>query len=394
MSKRDYYEILGVAKGASAEEIKSSYRKLAMKYHPDRNQGDKEAEEKFKEASEAYEILSDADKRARYDQYGHQGMRGGQDFHQYSNINDIFSQFGDIFGGGGAGTIFEEFFGGGGGGRRSSGGRRSAGQPGSDLKIRLPLTLEEIASGVEKTLKIKRQRECDVCKGTGAKAGSGSTTCPTCHGQGEIRQVSRSMFGQFVNISACNTCGGSGQVIKDHCENCKGEGRVSGETTIKVNVPAGVSEGNYIPIQGKGNAGRRGGEAGNVIVVIQEIQHQHFSREGDDIIYDLMISYPDAALGGEVMVPTLGGTAALTIQPGTQPGTVLKMGGKGIPHLNSYGKGDQLIHVNVYVPSKLSSHEKDLLKELSKSENIAPKKAKKSSKDGSFFGKVKGAFSN
>ncbi len=392
MNKRDYYEVLGLSKGASADEIKSSYRKLAMKYHPDRNQGDKEAEEKFKEASEAYEVLSDSTKRSRYDQMGHQGLRGGQDFHQYSNINDIFSQFGDIFGGGGGASIFEEFFGGG-GGRRGGSSRRSVGQPGSDLKIRLPLSLEEIASGVEKTLKIKRQRECDTCSGSGAKAGSGNVTCPTCQGQGEIRQVSRSMFGQFVNISACNNCGGSGQVIKDHCETCKGEGRVNGETTIKVNVPAGVSEGNYIPIQGKGNAGRRGGPAGDVIVVIQEIEHQHFTREGDDVIYNLTISYPDAALGGEVMVPTLGGTAALTIQAGTQPGTVLKMRDRGIPHLNSYGKGDELVHVNVFVPSKLSSAEKELLKELGKSENISPKKSKKSSKDASFFGKVKDAFS-
>ncbi len=393
MSKRDYYEVLGLSKGASNDEIKSAYRKMAMKYHPDRNQGDKEAEEMFKEASEAYEVLSDATKRQRYDQMGHQGLRGGQDFHQYSNINDIFSQFGDIFGGGGAGgSIFEEFFGGG-GSRRGGSRTRSVGQPGSDLKIRLPLTLEEIATGVEKTLKIKRQRECDTCKGSGAKAGSGMTTCPSCQGQGEVRQVSRSMFGQFVNISACNTCGGSGQVIKDHCDSCKGEGRVAGETTIKVNVPAGVSEGNYIPIQGKGNAGRRGGSAGDVIVVIQEIKHQHFTREDDDVIYELTISFPDAALGGEVTVPTLTGTAVLTIQPGTQPGTVLKMRDRGIQHLNSHGKGDQLVQINVFVPAKLSSHEKDLLKELSKSENIAPKKSKKASKDASFFGKVKDAFS-
>ncbi len=393
MSKRDYYEVLGVSKTATVEEIKSSYRKLAMKYHPDRNEGDKEAEERFKEASEAYEILSDETKRARYDQYGHQGLRGGQDFHQYNNINDIFSQFGDIFGGGGAGSIFEEFFGGG-GGRRGGGARRSAGQPGTDLKVRLPLTLEEIATGVEKTIKIKRQRECDTCKGSGAKAGSGQSVCPTCQGQGEIRQVSRSMFGQFVNISTCSNCGGSGQVIKDHCETCKGEGRVNGETTIKVNVPAGVSEGNYIPIRGKGNAGRRGGQAGDVIVVIQELSHQHFRRDGDDIIYDLTISFPDAAMGGEVTVPTLTGTSAISIQAGTQPGTVLKMRDKGIPHLNAHGKGDQLIHVNIYVPSKLSAREKELLKELSASENVAPKKSKKNSKDGSFFGKVKDAFSS
>jgi molecular chaperone DnaJ len=392
MSKRDYYEILGVSKSATVEEIKSSYRKLAMKYHPDRNQGDKEAEEKFKEASEAYEVLSDQTKRSRYDQFGHQGMKGGQDFHQYSNINDIFSQFGDIFGSGGGASIFEEFFGGG-GNRRGGGRPRSAGQPGSDLKIRLPLTLEEIASGTEKTLKIKRQRSCDTCKGSGAKQGSGSVVCSVCQGQGEVRQVSRSMFGQFVNISACSNCGGSGQTIKDPCVTCHGEGRIAGETTIKVNVPPGVEDGNIIPMRGQGNAGRRGGPAGDIMVVIQEIEHQHFHRNNDDIHYELTISFPDAALGGEVSVPTLSGIAALTIQPGTQPGTVLRMKDKGIPHLNSNQRGDQLVHINVYVPTKVSSREKELLKELSDGENVSPKKAKKGSKDTSFFGKVKDAFS-
>lgn len=390
MNKRDYYEILGVAKGATADEIKSAYRKMAMKYHPDRNPGDKEAEEKFKEASEAYEVLADETKRKRYDQFGHQGMRGGQDFHQYSNINDIFSQFGDIFGSAFGGGGFEDFFG---GGQRRGNQRRSVGQPGSDLKIRLALTLEEIATGVEKTLKIKRQRPCETCSGSGAKAGSGHSTCPTCQGQGEVRQVSRSMFGQFVNISVCSNCGGSGQIIKDQCGTCHGEGRIQGETTLKVNVPAGVSTGNYIPIRGKGNAGRRGGEAGDVMVVIEEQEHQHFRREGDDIVYNLTISFPDAALGGEVEVPTLTGTASLSIEPGTQPGTVLRMRDKGIPHLNSYGKGDQLVVVNVYIPNKLNSKEKELMRELAKSDNISPKKSKKSDKDTGFFGKVKEVFS-
>lgn len=392
MSKRDYYEVLGVGRSATVDEIKSSYRKLAMKYHPDRNQGDQEAEEKFKEASEAYEVLSDQTKRSRYDQFGHQGMKGGQDFHQYSNINDIFSQFGDIFGGGGGASIFEEFFGGG-GGRRSGSRPRSAGQPGSDLKIRLPLTLEEIATGTEKTLKIKRQRKCDTCSGSGSKQGSGSVTCSACQGQGEVRQVSRSMFGQFVNISTCGNCGGTGQTIKDACLTCNGEGRVAGETTVKVTVPAGVEDGNIIPLRGQGNAGRRGGPAGDIMVVIQEIEHQHFHRNEDDIHYELTISFPDAALGGEVSVPTLTGMAALTIQPGTQSGTVLRMKDKGMPRYNSHVRGDQLVHVNVYVPTKLSAREKELLKELAEGENVSPKKTKKSSKDTSFFGKVKDAFS-
>lgn len=393
MSKRDYYEILGVEKSADADTIKSAYRKLAMKYHPDRNPGNTEAEEKFKEASEAYEVLADAQKRQRYDQFGHNGMRGGQDFHQYSNINDIFSAFGDIFGGGqgGGNTIFEEFFSGGRG--RGGARKRQTGEPGSDLKVRLPLTLEEIATGVEKTLKIKRYRSCDTCSGSGAKAGSGHSTCSACQGQGEVRQVSRSMFGQFVNISTCSQCGGSGQIIKDKCSTCSGEGRVHGETTIKVNVPAGVSSGNYIPIRGKGNAGRRGGEAGDVMVVIEEQAHPLFRREGDDIVYDLTISFPDAVLGGDIEIPVLGGSSILTIESGTQPGTVIRMREKGIPHLNAYGKGEQLVVVNVYVPTSLNSKEKDLLKELSQSENIAPKKKKKNDKQSGFFGKVKDAFS-
>lgn len=391
--KRDYYEILGLQKSATADEIKSSYRKLAMKYHPDRNPDNKEAEEKFKEATEAYEILSDATKRQRYDQFGHQGVRGGQDYHNYTNMNDIFSAFGDIFGNaGGGGSVFDEIFGG--GNRRGGGQRRPVGQPGADLKVRLPLTLEEIAAGVEKTLKIKRMKECETCSGSGAKKGSGYATCSTCQGQGEVRQVSRSMFGQFVNITACNTCGGAGQVIKDPCLTCSGEGRINGETTIKVNVPAGVSGGNYIPIRGKGHAGRRGGSAGDVMVVIEETEHQHFTRDEDDIIYDLTISFPDAALGGEIDVPTLSGHASLTIEAGTQPGTILKMKDKGIPHLNSYGKGDQLVRVNVYVPTKLTGKEKEHLRELSSSENIAPGKNKKNSnKESGFFGKVKEVFS-
>ncbi|MBL8000052.1 MAG: molecular chaperone DnaJ [Candidatus Kapabacteria bacterium] len=389
--KRDYYEILGVQKSSSADEIKSAYRKLAMKYHPDRNPGDKEAEENFKEATEAYEVLSDSGKRQRYDQFGHQGMRGGQDFHQNVNINDIFSQFGDIFGGGGNGDIFEQFFGG--GGNRRSGGRRQAGEQGSDLKIRLPLSLEEIAAGAEKTLKIKRYRTCDTCSGSGAKSGSKPVTCSTCQGQGEVRHVSRSMFGQMVNIAPCTTCAGTGQIIKDKCGDCSGEGRIQGETTLKVNIPAGVSTGNYIPIRGKGNAGRRGGGAGDVLVIVEEQEHPHFKREGDDVVYDLTISFPDAALGGEVSVPVLGGTASLTIEAGTQPGTVLRMRDKGIPHLNGYGKGDQLVVVNVFVPTKLSSKEKDALRSLAQSENIAPRTGKNNGKDTGFFGKVKEAFS-
>lgn len=396
MAKRDYYEVLGVERSATKEEIKSSYRKLALQYHPDRNPGDTEAEDKFKEATEAYEILSDEQKRARYDRFGHQGMRSGQDFHQYQNANDIFSVFSDLFGGGGGGSIFEQMFGGGGGGRQG-GQRRSVGEPGSDLKVRLPMTLEEIATGIEKTISLKHWVECDTCNGSGAKPGSGHTTCTLCNGSGEIRQVSRSVFGQFINVTMCNNCNGSGQVIKEPCVTCRGDGRVRGESTLKVTVPAGVTTGNYIPVRGKGNAGRRGGDAGDVIVVIEEQEHEHFVREEDNVIYDLTISFPDAALGGDVEVPTLDGSATLTIEAGTQPGTLLRMRDKGIPHLNQYGRGDQIVRVNVFVPTKLTSKEKEVLRELAKSAHISPgadhEKEGKGKKGRDFFDKVREVFS-
>lgn len=386
MTKRDYYEVLGVARSASEDEIKKAYRQLALKYHPDRNPGNKEAEEKFKEAAEAYEVLSDAEKRRRYDQLGHDGLRG-TNYRDFTNVNDVFSAFGDIFGQGFGGGIFEEVFG---GGQRRR--RTGHGQPGSDLRIRLPLTLEEIASGVEKKLKVRRQKACETCKGSGAKGSSGRSTCPQCNGTGELRQVSRSMFGQFVNISSCPTCDGEGKVIRDPCSACHGEGRVQGESTIKVTVPAGVSNGNYIPLQGQGNAGRRGGPPGDLIVMIEEEEHPQFTRNGDDIIYDLVVSFPTAALGGEVEVPTLGGKARLQIEPGTPPGRMLRMRERGIPHLNSYGRGDQIVRIQVWVPRKLNAKEKELLKELSKSEHIVPTEEDQRGAK-SFFEKVKDAFS-
>jgi molecular chaperone DnaJ len=390
MSKRDYYDVLGVSQTATKDEIKAAYRKLAMQYHPDRNPDNKEAEEKFKEASEAYEVLSDDTKRQRYDRFGHQGL-GGQDFGQYQNINDIFSMFSDIFGssGGRGGSIFDEFFN---GSSRQGGQRqRGMGEPGADLKVRLPLTLEEIASGAEKTIKIKRWRKCDACSGSGAKSGSGLAACTACNGSGEIRQVSRSMFGQFINVTVCSTCGGSGKIIKDPCDVCSGEGRTRGETTVKVNVPAGVSQGNYIPLRGQGNAGRRGGAAGDVIVIIEEKEHQHFTRHGNDIHYNLLISFPDAALGGEVGIPTLDGATTVSIAPGTQPGTQITIRDKGIPQLNGYGRGNLIITVNIFVPTRLSSKDKTALKELAKSPNIAPKP--EDSEHSSFFDRMREAFS-
>jgi molecular chaperone DnaJ len=289
--KRDYYEVLGVERAASVEEIKKSYRKLALQYHPDRNPDNKEAEEKFKEATEASEVLSDGDKRARYDRFGHQGVRN-TDYGHYSNANDIFSHFADIFGGMGGGSIFEQFFGGGGGGRSTTGPER-----GPDIQIPLALTLEEIATGVEKTIKVRHLKNCSACSGTGAKSGSAVTTCPTCNGAGQVRQVRSMGFGQFVNVSVCPTCQGSGQSIKDRCDVCQGEGRTQQESTLKVNIPAGVSEGNYLTLSGQGHAGRRGGPSGDALVVIREKEHDLFLRDGDDVILDLEITFPQAAEG-------------------------------------------------------------------------------------------------
>lgn len=390
MAKRDYYDILGVGRTASLDEIKKAYRKLALKYHPDRNPNNKEAEDKFKEAAEAYEVLGDTDKRRKYDQFGHDGLRPGADFRPFTDVNDIFSAFGDIFGGTFGGGIFEEVFSGRGTRPRS---RSHAGIPGSDLKVRLKLTLEEIANGVEKKIKIRRWEKCQVCGGTGARS-SGAVTCPVCNGTGEVRQVSRSPFGQFVNISTCSNCNGEGRIVKDPCPNCHGDGRVQSESTIKVNVPAGVAADNYIPLKGQGNAGQRSGPPGDLIVLIEEDLHKHFVRNGDDVILDLLISFPEAALGAEVEVPTLTGRAKLRIEAGTQSGRILRMREKGIPHLNGYGRGDQLVRVNVWVPTRLSAKEKDLIKQLGASENIKPREGDTSAhSEKSFFERMKKAFS-
>lgn len=369
MAKRDYYEVLGVEKGASKDEIKKAYRKLAMQYHPDRNPNDKEAEEKFKEASEAYEVLGNDDKRAKYDRYGHSGLKGGQDFHDM-NVNDIFSHFSDIFGGAfGGSSIFDDFFGTG-GGRSQRGQRRTSGMPGTDLKVTLKLTLEEIAAGTTKKIKLKKYNKCNVCSGTGAKDSGSFKTCSVCSGTGEVRQVSRSLFGQFVNIQPCSNCSGTGKVISAPCKNCSGDGRVSGESSIKINVPAGVTDNSYMTMRGEGNAGKQGGHNGDIIVVFKEIPHEYFVRDGDNIVYELFISYPEAVLGTEVEIPTLNGRAKLKIEAGTQPGKYLKMREKGIQHLNRHGAGDQLVKVNLYVPSKITSKEKELLKELQTQPNI------------------------
>jgi molecular chaperone DnaJ len=360
MAKRDYYEVLGVERNASREELKKAYRKLAMQHHPDRNPDDKAAEEKFKEAAEAYEVLSNDEKKQIYDRFGHEGIRGsGSSSQGFNNINDIFSHFSDIFGGS---SMFDDFF----GGQRQRGRRRGTGTPGSDLRVTLKLTLEEIAAGINKKIKIKKHVKCDECRGSGAEAGTSTKTCSVCQGSGEVRNVSRSVFGQFVNISACSNCSGEGVVVDQPCRKCMGDGRVVSEVTANIDVPAGVHEGSYMTLPGEGNAGKRNGHPGDIIVVFQELPHEYFMREGDDIVYDLFITFPDAVLGTETEVPTLNGKALLKIDSGTQPGKLLKMSNKGIKHLNHSGSGDQIVRVNVEIPKKVNSKEKELLKELSK----------------------------
>ncbi len=364
MTKRDYYSVLNVDRNASKEELKKAYRKLAMMYHPDRNPDDKEAEEKFKEAAEAYDVLNNDEKRAKYDRFGHDGVRTS-DFGSsgFTDVNDIFSHFSDIFGGS---SIFDDIF----GGSTQRGRRRGAGSPGADLRINLKLTLEEIASGITKIIRIKKQVTCNRCNGTGADKSTSLKTCPVCNGLGEVKSVSRSVFGQFVNITTCHNCDGEGRVIDVPCTKCMGDGRYQDEKMLDVNVPAGIHEGSYMTLRGEGNAGKRGGEVGSIIVVFEEIPHKYFVRSENEIIYNLFITYPQAVLGAEVEVPTLNGKAILKIDAGTQPGKLLKMRGKGIKHLNSSGAGNQIVKVNVAVPQKINSKEKDLLKQLSEMPNI------------------------
>jgi len=364
MTKRDYYSVLNVDRNASKEELKKAYRKLAMMYHPDRNPDDKEAEEKFKEAAEAYDVLNNDEKRAKYDRFGHDGVRTS-DFGSsgFTDVNDIFSHFSDIFGGS---SIFDDIF----GGSTQRGRRRGAGSPGADLRINLKLTLEEIASGITKKIRIKKQVTCNRCNGTGADKSTSLKTCPVCNGLGEVKSVSRSVFGQFVNITTCHNCNGEGSVIDIPCPKCMGDGRYQDEKILDVNVPAGVHDGSYMTLREEGNAGKRGGEDGSIIVVFEELPHKYFVRTEDEIVYNLFITYPQAALGAEVEVPTLNGKAVLKIDAGTQPGKLLKMRGKGIKHLNSSGVGNQIVKVNVAIPQKINSKEKELLKQLSEMPNI------------------------
>ncbi|MBW0179381.1 molecular chaperone DnaJ [Sediminibacterium sp.] len=387
MAKRDFYEILGVSKSASADEIKKAYRKVAMQYHPDRNPGDKEAEEKFKEAAEAYEILSDADKKAKYDRYGHAafgpGTSGGGG--GYSNMDDIFSQFGDIFGD----DMFGGFFGG--GSRRSSGGGgRARGQRGSNLRIKLKLNFEEIAKGVTKNVKVKKHVLCNTCNGNGAKDKNSVQNCGTCGGSGQVRRVTNTFLGQMQTVSTCPTCNGEGSTVTAKCGSCKGEGRVYGEETISIDIPAGVQEGMQLSMNGKGNAGERGGFAGDLIIQIEEEAHPELQRDGLNVAYDLYLSFSDAVFGTQVEVPTIDGRAKIKIPPGTQSGKIFRLKGKGFPEVQGYNKGDQLIYVNVWTPQQVSDEEKRILEKLSESPNFKPNPNKS---DKSFFERVKEAFS-
>ena len=385
--KRDYYDILGVSKGASTEEIKKAYRKVAMQHHPDRNPGDKASEDKFKEAAEAYEILNDPDKKSQYDRFGHNafaGGRGGGGGFGGMNMDDIFSQFGDIFGGGGD-DAFGSFFGGGRGGNRNSRGTR-----GSNLRVKMKLNFEEIAKGVTKTIKVKKYIKCSTCSGSGAKDKNSVQTCTGCGGSGQVRRVQNTFLGQMQTVTTCPTCHGEGTTITAKCTACKGEGKVYGEETVTVDIPAGVQEGMQLSVNGKGNAGDRGGSAGDLIVLIEEEPHPQLTRDGLNVGYDLHISFPDAVFGTQVEVPTIDGRAKIKVPAGTQSGKIFRLKGKGFPHVNSYEKGDQLIQVNIWTPQHLSHDEKEMLEKMNASKNFEPNPEKN---EKSFFDKVREMFS-
>ena len=370
--KRDYYEVLGVSKDASEDEIKKAYRKIAIKYHPDRNPGDKVAEEKFKEAAEAYDVLHDPQKKQQYDQFGFNGPMGGGaggfgggfgggGF----SMDDIFSMFGDVFGGHGGG------FGGGFGGQRRGG--RPAQHRGADLRLKVRLTLEEIATGVTKKFKVKKDVTCSHCHGSGAENGSGKETCPTCHGSGVVTRTTQSLFGMMQTQSVCPTCQGEGMVIKNKCKECGGNGVVKGEEVVEIKIPAGVAEGMVVNVPGKGNAGIHNGIAGDIQVYITEEPSDTFVRDGQDLIYNLLLDFPTAALGGQVEIPTISGSKVkIKIEPGTQPGKALRLRGKGLPAVQGYGHGhgDLVVHISVYVPKTLSKDEKKALEEMQQSDNF------------------------
>jgi len=377
MAQRDYYEILGVPREAADEEIKKAYRKIAFQNHPDRNPDDKAAEQRFKEATEAYEVLRDPQKRARYDQYGHAvagggAAGGGFDFSGF-DLADALRAFMRDFGGDVGG--FEDLFG---------GGRRTGPTHGDDLQVRLKLTLEEVASGVEKRIRVKHLRPCATCSGRG---GTGETRCPQCQGRGQIRRVQQSFFGQFVNVGPCPQCGGEGHVFRETCRTCNGEGRTSETETIAVRVPRGVTTGNFIPLRGLGDIGRRGGPSGDLIVLIEEKPHPLFERDGNDLVLDVPTSFTTLALGGKIEVPTLDGAPAhVDVPVGTQTGRTIRLKGRGLPGLKG-GTGDLRVRLMVWVPPRLGAAERKLLEELGKAESLKPPRPGRS-----LFERVKDAF--
>ena len=378
MEKRDYYEVLGVSKSADATEIKKAYRKLALKYHPDKNPGDKEAEEKFKEAAEAYDVLSNEEKRRRYDQFGHAGVGGaGQGgFGGGMSMDDIFSQFGDIFGSFGGFSGFGGF----GGGRSARRVNR-----GTNLRVKVKMNLQEIATGVEKKIKVKKYVACQHCNGTGAKDGKSYSTCSTCKGSGQVTRVQNTILGAMQTTSTCPTCEGEGKIINEKCTFCNGEGVLMSEEVISINIPAGVGEGMQLSLSGKGNAARRGGVNGDLIVLIEEEEHPELVRDGNDLLYNVFIGYPEAVLGETVEIPTIEGKVKVKIEAGTQPGKILRLRGKGLPDVNGYGKGDLLAKVNVWIPKNLSKDEKKLVEKMKEAEGFKPGSGDKKS----IFSKMK-----
>ena len=381
MEKRDYYEVLGVSKSADATEIKKAYRKLALKYHPDKNPGDKEAEEKFKEAAEAYDVLSNEEKRRRYDQFGHAGVGGaGQGgFGGGMSMDDIFSQFGDIFGSFGGFSGFGGF----GGGRSARRVNR-----GTNLRVKVKMNLQEIATGIEKKIKVKKYVACQHCNGTGAKDGKSYSTCSTCKGSGQVTRVQNTILGAMQTTSTCPTCEGEGKIINEKCTFCNGEGVLMSEEVISINIPAGVGEGMQLSLNGKGNAARRGGVNGDLIVLIEEEEHPELVRDGNDLLYNVFIGYPEAVLGETVEIPTIEGKVKVKIEAGTQPGKILRLRGKGLPDVNGYGKGDLLAMVNVWIPKNLSKDEKKLVEKMKEAEGFKPGSGDKKS----IFSKMKDFF--
>lgn len=386
MAKRDYYDILEISRTASADEIKKAYRKMALKHHPDKNPNDPGAESKFKEAAEAYEVLSNAEKRQRYDRYGHDGVKNGAGGGPHMSMDDIFSQFGDIFGDAFGGAFGDAF-----GFRPSGGGRgRQRVNRGTNLRVKVKLTLEEIATGAEKKIRVNKYISCDACNGTGAEKGSSFSTCTTCNGRGQVTRVTSTFLGQMQTTSTCPACGGEGTVITSKCNKCAGNGIVKGEEVTSLKIPAGVADGMQLSVGGKGNAGPRGGIPGDLIVLIEEHEHAEFERDGQNLIYEMFISLPDAALGNTVDIPTLDGKARIKIEPGTQSGKVLRLKGKGLPDINGYSRGDLLVNISTWTPRSLTREEQTILEKLRTSENFIPHPSKK---DRGFFDRMKNMFS-